>query len=289
MEEDKKCYKCVYCNTVIDTKNIKKWCLNHSVLEEIKVISFYAAENCSLFIQNTNYIDETYIKTAKSYIADQNHGIKKRIQLSGKKTTKSSSLSEIRSDVYNNATKPPVKNQDHINIQKGCSEHQCDKCFYFYSILIAGERVYWCFNKNILKVRNISDGLYCEHYMRQKLPIDLPVYTYTSKENVKRKKLIKKTADIYRFSYKFLDNVAYIISRYGYWLIIRSDNTERLYHRDYSFDDNCFKHESAYHFQKAFIVSTMVGVEMFKYIDSHDRYVIEHRVLGITNDDEKGD
>ncbi len=286
MEEDKKCYQCAYCNTVINTKETKKWCLYHSVLGEIKEISLFSAKNCSLFIQNTNYIDETYIETAKSYIADQKHKTKNRIQLSGRKTTKSSSLSEIRSDVYNNTANPLVKNQNHINIQKGCSEHQCDKCFYFYSILIAGERVYWCFNKNILKVRNISDGLNCEHYMRQKLPVDIPVHTYTSKENIKRKRLIKKAADIYRFSYKFLDNAAYIISRYGYWLIIRSDNTEKLYHRDYSFDENCFKHGSEYHFQKAFIISSAVAVEMFKYIDNHDKYVIEHRVLGITNDDE---
>ena len=272
----KKCWQCAYHNSLKGKckKDVVKWCLNHYILKPINAIE---GESCIYFKPISEY-DSEYIKESYQLIEDnRNKKISNKGSIKVITKTGGQSLSDIRSESYNNpnitSLSPEFRNMidTYTNI--------CSECIYFKVVPLIGNELLWCFQKSISKeVEDISQGLSCPFHIRQNKILDFKPDRLSKNDSKIRNTKIRKMACMFRFPYSIVDRVASIVSRHDYWILILKDNLEYLYHK------NRVKIEgSEYHLQKSF--KKDLGVEnAFIYIDGHDYYVFNNRILNKNED-----
>ena len=159
----------------------------------------------------------------------------------------------------------------------------CGNCYHFFYVNIGGKVLPWCFHKSYSGlIESLKFANDCPEYNRVNNifnTIEPDEMTKTRKNQ--RNNKIKRRVEVYRYHYKIINKVAYIISRYSYWVVILSDDKEHLYHQNMiklsDYEQMYLLEKPEFHLQIKLPNSPMAIKEIFDIIDSHDRYVLEER------------
>lgn len=181
-----------------------------------------------------------------------------------------------------------VKEGDYLmNVEyKGDMYLHCVDCHHFFNVNIGGNIYNWCFNTTYNGlIESIDFANNCLEYKEMISPIGVAPDEMSRNKKEQRNKKIKRKVQVFRYHYKLVNRVAYVISRYDYWIIVLSNNAEYLFHQNIreegglgGYENMMLNDNPEFHLHSTLPNSPLAIHNIFNIIDNHDKYVLDNRI-----------
>jgi len=163
---------------------------------------------------------------------------------------------------------------------------KCCNCYFYKNVNIGGIFYPWCYNsfENGLLI-GLTKARECQYFCLIADILNIVLQYLTRNQKLQRNNKIKQKCKIFRYSYNIENQVASIVSRFGHWILVLSDNKEHLFHLNMSISTinvkdyyDMFKIDKPdFHLHKVYENKPMAIQQVFNDIENHDIYVLNNR------------